>query len=431
MVLYGYWLLAFCFFILVFVSYAWNRPSRAKIQPWPLLVDEAVTSGGACQSDKDCPLLHVCLDNECLPKLVPEDECWPATGSYNKVDIRGVAFAVCICLFPYIYSQKHYGGNCNLEVACGPHGSFDWKHRVCDCDYGYRPADGLDCVRELEAETSSCETDEIVRHDIRPEDGFSPEYLEQHKNQQCFKRPCTYDALTGRPLKDARYDPDFGCVCDPSVGQFGVRLPLNLVSAKGYNACASIFEHDDHPVDVDLYAYHYLLDRPPVAFLAFRNLDPHVLNPKLSAQGESLMIGQEFPHDYMQHLLNTRQRVGLKTRKRRCFVDTPLFSLHICNEWVYENAVTLSCDTIEDYVKRTRRGGRARAYLMLYEFPVCIEWHPEKKYVLNPHLLTFSEYPELLRSNGLVASHRVQEPEWKLDLAEPYNVRTYQDLMQV
>ncbi|GFQ76176.1 uncharacterized protein TNCT_125931 [Trichonephila clavata] len=90
----------------------------------------------------------------------------------------------------------------------------------------------------------SCDSDEVHFSDIQPSDGFTAGYLRRHQNKKCFKRPCTFDAFTSQPLKKARYEKGIGCVCDPALGQFGVRIEglSDYVRGPGYNACASVFQ---------------------------------------------------------------------------------------------------------------------------------------------------------------------------------------------
>ncbi|GFT80798.1 uncharacterized protein TNCV_2714391 [Trichonephila clavipes] len=70
----------------------------------------------------------------------------------------------------------------------------------------------------------SCEPDEVHFSYIQPSDGFTDGYLRHHQIKKCFKRPCTFDAFTGQPLKKAHYEEEVGCVCDQAFGQFGVRI---------------------------------------------------------------------------------------------------------------------------------------------------------------------------------------------------------------
>ncbi|GFR17137.1 uncharacterized protein TNCT_103061 [Trichonephila clavata] len=166
----------------------------------------------------------------------------------------------------------------------------------------------------------SCDSDEVHFSDIQPSDGFTAGYLRRHQNKKCFKRPCTFDAFTSQPLKKARYEKGIGCVCDPALGQFGVRIEglSDYVRGPGYNACASVFQTPlEKPIPVQVVTYFYLMQQPAVSFLQYDNIQASQVIAPLSSfiQGGTLQVGQEFPYDYMQAFFRQRHPFTAQVRQ--------------------------------------------------------------------------------------------------------------------
>ncbi|GFR14663.1 uncharacterized protein TNCT_490081 [Trichonephila clavata] len=163
------------------------------------------------------------------PQLLRGEECDPLTGEWTLVSIQGKSLVACICKYPDIIHQKHYGGNCDVDVTCQPYGHYNLHTQQCDCLEGFvafhqpKPScKKLPVVERMMYE--SCDSDEVHFSYIQPSDVFIAGYLRRHQNKKGFKRPCTFDAFTGQPLKKARYEEGNGFVCDPALGQFGVRI---------------------------------------------------------------------------------------------------------------------------------------------------------------------------------------------------------------
>ncbi|GFR07715.1 uncharacterized protein TNCT_486631 [Trichonephila clavata] len=197
--------------------------------------------------------------------------------------------------------QKHYGGNCDVDVTCQPYGHYNLHTQQCDCLEGFVA---------FHQPKPSCKKLPVVE----------PGYLRRHQNKKCFKRPCTFDAFTGQPLKKARYEEGNGCVCDPALGQFGVRIEglPDYVRGPGYNACASVFQTPlEYPISVEIVTYFYLMQEPPVTFLQYKKLNAsHVIAPLRSLiQNGKLQVGQEFPYDYMQVFFRERHPFTAQVRQ--------------------------------------------------------------------------------------------------------------------
>lgn len=431
------WILVFLYILLIFV-YAWYIPNN-RIPSWrPIPTHEdtttTTTSYTPCSSLEECPPHHVCLLGECIPLLLRGDTCNELTGTWSVTDVRGKTFAICTCTFPHLVTQKHFGGNCDVDVACGTHGFYNTVHHECECDDGYRAVrePHPTCKKLTAVERINlypCEDDEVNVGDVRPSDGFARTFLSLHTDKKCFKRPCTFDALTGRPLKHGRYEPGVGCVCDPTMGLFGVRLDAfgEYVDGKGYNACASILSRDpDEPLEVDLYAYFYLLNRLPVAFIEFRNVPTrYVLS--VFAKKETIRVSQEWPFDYMQYAFRNALPYTTRTRSARMNVWSYTMSY---KEWESRSNEMIECRDLSLTLHRGQ-DPHSNVYKLLYQYPVChIEAWDDKvpepyrgRYVLNPFYLLLKIYPHFARSNGVIFKYR--GGAWNLDIAEPYDLDTY------
>ncbi|KAG8173839.1 hypothetical protein JTE90_016328 [Oedothorax gibbosus] len=287
-----------------------------------------------------------------------------------------------------------------------------------------------------------CDVDEIPFHRIQHRDGFHDAYLDANKLKKCFKRPCTFDALTGMPLKKARYKEGVGCVCDPTLGQFGVRLPGTYVRGPGYNACVSLFKEPlTQPIPVDIAAYFYLMQRPPVVFLQYHKLhSSQVIEPLrgLVKQG-SLQIGQEFPYDFMQVFFEERR--DYLTRTRNYHVGTyhltqtqELFNI-LPNqmEWcrfISSHVSIITGKTLLQYPSLYRTAQQRNGiWTLLYRFPACYIGRndlesPEMyrgRYVSNPFHMSLSSFPQDSRYNGIWL--RYDRNKWFLKFAPPSGCR--------
>jgi hypothetical protein len=232
-------------------------------------------------------------------------------------------------------------------------------------------------------------------------------------------------------LKNARYENKNGCVCDPTLGQFGVRLESNYYTKFGYyNGCASIFRDEpENEANVAIYTYFHLMsNKKPISFLHFSNLDPDVVVPvfreKVVASDGNLQIGQDFPHDYMQYAL--KNNMDYITRTRSCTVKTFLFIMD-CNEWDMQPKQMAKCRDITAYLERVTKPQK-NAYTLLYKFPACyyevndtsVSEMYRGQYVSNPFHLIYPMFPALVRSNGLVLKR--ENGHWILDLAAEFRI---------
>lgn len=125
---FAYWTLTLLYIVLL-ILFIWLRQrDKTTIQSWPLLPDpqsflEPHAQNKTCQTDTECPAHHVCLKSQCVPKLLRGENCTADTGGkWIAYFYRKIQFAICACLKPDIFTQRLFGGDCNVNIACGAHG---------------------------------------------------------------------------------------------------------------------------------------------------------------------------------------------------------------------------------------------------------------------------------------------------------------------
>lgn len=443
------WILLFFFYLFVIVNHVYKRSETTKQSVALTLPTRGFffTNQKACHSIKDCKPNEICFRGRCIQRLDRDRDCNPHTGEWALVDSK---YAKCVCKYPSLVTQNYDGGNCIVDVACGPHGhleSFDvdpLKNGRCICKPGYRnkfdPQKGPSCVVDLHYRPN----DECLENEMLLNDGkglFTSSYLRQNKHRKCVKRPCMFDAVSGRPLKRAKFEPGFGCVCDPRYGNFGVRFNNDdyLQNVPGYNACSSIFQNEpDVPTNhVELLAYFYMLNRQPVAMIKFTHLTPDSVKSVFREymQNETLIVGEDWPYDYMQYALkhldyniHTRscKQLGSYITGEFLTMTNPVY----CNEREIIPKRMIDCRAIP-ISSRNYTSQSVIAYHLLYQFPVCIfgtdatniQSIYRGRYVLNPLLMTYTGSPNAFRSNGL--SMIIEGGKWLVTLAESPHVRRY------
>lgn len=435
-----YWVLVALYAFLI-LFYIWCRPN-VVVHAWPPLdVTPPSETATTCKDTSECPPEHCCIKGRCIPLFISGEECNPATGKWITFEWKGQTFAICRCLDPNLVTQKHFGGNCNVDVACAPHGRYNIQTEQCDCDRGYlRVSSTLvpTCRRMTAMERKNfwpCGPNEISRDEIKDSDGFAPEYLKAHADKKCFKRPCTFDILSGKPLKHARYEEGVGCDCGPQWGQFGVRLQTDgeYVRGDGPNACASLYGSEIR-THTKLFSYFYMLRRNPVSMISYDIQWTELLQEpfrSLMKGNRHLQIGQEWPHDPIQQFFRRRNVKPYEVRTRRCYVGS-FFFIETCDEWLMQQNVRPLCRNISNNLNKGKNKTlHSAAYELLYEAPVCfIDSHdedvPEKyrgRFVSNPYHMTLQTEPKLMRSNGIRLEFK--ENKWHLDFADGYDVQTY------
>lgn len=423
------------------VLYAWTQPTPTPITPWPLLpVPKALSSSAVhCQVDADCATHHVCLNQTCLPKLLRGGQCNPQTGQWISFRVKNIPFAICQCYNPDLMTQNYFGGDCQVNVGCGVHGQYNPQSQTCDCDPGYRHvvlAGGrLTCqkVPVLE-QIQVCQPDELPVKQLQTH-GFHADYENQFvRPASCVKRPCSFDALSGRPLKHGRWDPQWGCVCDPTFGLFGVVLEgrqKKYLNTEGFDACASILVQDPPgPLPVQLITYFYLGFRDPVSMIRWDHLRDQDLIPLVRGQKGPVMIRQSrWRYDYAQHYLKHHRPFRARTRS---VTVLNVFGTTRVNEWDYrENFAPLPCQQVADLWMPPFT--QQKVYRLLYENPVCSVHDTvapplfQDRIIVNPQhfLLDDPNYEHLQRFNAFVLEYEATSQRWTLDLKYPYQVRRY------
>lgn len=444
----AYWILTLLYLGLI-IYYVWMQQKENFIQAWPLLSPPplAEEQNKTCQVDKDCPAHHVCLGFRCVPKLLRGEDCNSETGGrWISYLYRKTNFAICACSKPDIFTQKLFGGNCDVNIACGSHGIYDMRKRTCACDPGFKPSSsGLDCEKLPVLEHMKmrpCDDTSELKVSERP-DLFHPDYLQKliSDDVKCVKKPCNFDALTGKPITNAIYKSGWGCICDPRYGLFGVKIDneQKYTRDEGFDGCVGIFSREPATpsTHVDFYTYFYLEKRDPISFMVFHGLDPATviapLKERVSQSGGKLVMGQKkWSRDYAQYFFHRRRSVTV--RKRQCYAHPAFPWYESCNEFVYKDKyIARNCKDTQKERKLFSFNTHAAAYTDLYAHPVCHiqdrEENVDPKYwdtfVSNPIHLTYDPHPNLFRSNGFVLQYDVTHSKWIVDYAPPYNFDLY------
>lgn len=436
----AYWFLLFLYIALTLL-YAGTKTQSTEISPWPILsILKEKKSLAVCNNSLDCPHDYICIKNQCIPKLLPQGICDPETGQWITFIRFGVTFAICACLQPHLINQKHFGGNCDVNVGCGIHGTYIREKNSCKCDPGYK-AVGLTC-QKLPAidylNSYPCGPDEIQVSKIKSFDGFHKEYVKRLSPLKCVKRPCSFDALNERPLKHAKFEPGWGCVCDPRYGLFGTVFEgkdKSYLSSPGFDGCASIFTEElKDPIDVKLITYFYLGNREPVSLILYENLNDRDLIKPLKGFQQVTLSQKLWQYDYAQHFFN--ENPTFRARTRQCNV-IPLLDIERIYEHLYVNDFSpVNCDEIPSFWKN-RLSPKIDAYNLLYKSPVCRV--PQKdsnhemfwnKVVVNPQHITFQDFKHLHRFNAFVLHYDSSKGmnRWSLDLDYPYKVNEYMSM---
>lgn len=388
-----------------------------------------------CQSNRDCTTAsdQICLGGKCVFKLNSGDECDPVTGDWILTE---EGLAACRCKYPHLMTQRIPGGNCDVDIACRPHGRLvgleQQEKPKCICDTGYKSLSGGDigCTKltaiEMDRTKDSCEPQQQV-DTFRTTHMFYDRYIPT--GVRCVKRPCSFDALTGRPLKKARFVPGWGCVCDPRRGNIGVRLdhPEYIQTGPGYNACINIFEGDEplHDRPVTLYTYFYVYGKRPISFIQYTDLQSESLKHPFPRGVRNLQIEENWPYDMMQYVLSGRDgnyavesqyctgNVGLENirfRLDKCFSETKLVGKNLP-----------LCRHIPSLTSRKYRDLK-NLYLLLFEHPACKIDEEGSRYegwvVSNPFHMQFPHHHRFKEagSNGLRLTSTSQNSNWTLGL---------------
>lgn len=362
----------FLFYIILFLYvaltllYAVTKPDPTSIPAWPLLtVPKDASLDLNCLKNDDCPPFHVCLGGKCVPKLQQTDDCDPDTGQWISYVYGGVDFAICTCHKPDLVTQRLFGGNCDVQVGCGVHGTYLAAAGKCQCDYGYQDVGLTFQKRPMSSflQNGPCEADEVDATFL----GFHPDYKPPTK---CLKRPCSFDALTGKPLKHSEFDPTWGCVCDPRYGLFGVLLEgdgKKYLNTEGYDACALVLDQEpNHPQNVELVTYFYLGKREPLSIIVFRGLQ-RLATP---FTGRDFMIAQKlWRYDYAQYFFKTTRRLRARQRYTTTvpsfdYIDYPV-EFHYSDDYQPP-----ACHTVP-HVWKKYKNSKIDIYKLLYWNPVC------------------------------------------------------------
>lgn len=432
-------LVAYSILLILYIGlilfYIYTRKNPVSIPTWPLLsADNSLKWDEIdCGKHDDCPSNHACINKKCVQKFLKDGTCQEESGQWQTFEIKGRFFAVCQCTDESLFTQPLFGADCTLSVACGTHGKYDTLTKKCECDPGYTEKD-LQCRKMSVMEyqrTQPCAADENQVSELLKSPGpFHVDYVKSLQEKDCVKNPCTFDILTGKPLpsKIAFYKNDWGCVCDPSYGLFGVQLVMNdkkyLINEKGFDACASIF-HDSlkEPIDVKLITYFYIRNREPLSVILFENVPRDKLNPLFKNTKNSFMLSHtQWRYDFAQHFFS-ENLIQLRIRKE----DEPK-SYRSVNRYYFEYYTDF-------HPPLCKEGGSKDmdlnlAYSVLYKNPICLAPSTDNmfgdRYIVRPeHVLYHKHIDDTPRYNAFVLEYDKDAKRWSLDLDYPYNTDFY------
>ena len=433
-------LIAYSILLVLYISlailYAFTKKNSVSIPSWPLLFsnDSADIEHIPCKTHADCPANHVCLNNQCIPKFLKDGTCSAQTGQWKTYDIKGKWFAICQCTNEKLFTQPTFGADCTLSIACGVHGNYDIRSGRCKCDPGFEEKD-LRCRKMTVMEfqrTQPCASDEksvsTLMRNVYP---FHEKYLSNFSQDTCVKNPCTFDALTGRPLKNAFHKANWGCVCNPLYGLFGVRLlpdDIPYLQDNGFNACASIFTEDpEEAVDVKCVTYFYIQNREPLSIILFENVPTDKLQPHFkNINGPFMLSDTNWKYDFSQFLLSFPDP-SIRLRIRREEEPNSIQLAHKFRFQYYIPFTSVPC-TKGGYPDMDLK----LAYKILYQEPVCLAPSSDHlygdRYILRPeHVLYQKNIDDTPRYNAFVLEYEAYVKKWTLDIDYPYKVDFYRE----
>lgn len=388
------------------------------------------TLGNArCKDDSQCTSSEVCIKDECIPKYRGSSKCNMETGHWRLTNLNGKSYAKCTCLYPQHISQAWDGGNCDVDKSCSAHGHLEnvnvnpIKHGRCICDQGYYSTPNLECHKLLPHQqqrfTMICNSDEMTRAEAYSV--FTRYYVNSIPNTvNCFKKPCSFNVLNGKPLKYTEYDPDYGCICDPSKGGFGVFFKgKDYLLSKGYHACGNIFENEpDEDIQVQLYTYFYIKDMDPISFIHFKYLKRASVVESLRdhIKYKDIQIAEDWRYSYAQYVFRKKQ---YHVHSQECYST---FIQNVRTYPIIPNHME-DCQRISNHLVRGE-SIYTNTVKLLFKYPVCHLTDPSNPkyfdaFILNPFLLSCKSEPLLVRSNGFVLS-KYMSNDWYVELADNY-----------
>ncbi|KAG8156212.1 hypothetical protein JTE90_011122, partial [Oedothorax gibbosus] len=114
----GYYVLLVLYaLLLLFYAANYKEPT---VKPWPkvslsLPVDEKITLPATCRLHDECPTHYKCVSGQCYPQLLRGYACSEDTGRWKVIKQYEKNFAVCQCTHPHLFTNKYFGGDCNVS----------------------------------------------------------------------------------------------------------------------------------------------------------------------------------------------------------------------------------------------------------------------------------------------------------------------------
>lgn len=384
-----------------------------------------------CKVNADCNNNELCVKDKCIPTYRGTSYCNSFWGSWVVEKINGVDYVKCTCLYPNVMSQKFEGADCDVDVACATNGQLKSRFiqnildAECECKKGYIAVKTprLGCKKLLPFEHNKTVCDDTEIHISKAGGVFHPDYLRTlPPSVQCLKKPCSYNVFNDSFLKHSKFDPNYGCICDPRYGNIGVKFDTtnNYLITDGYDACANIFEKEAiHSQKVSLYTYFYILDKEPKSFIQYTNIEKDLLVKQLQnfVKSENIQISEIWPYNYSQYIF---ENSDFHIHTRECEERTFLF-IEYCNEQIMRKNHMIDCHQILDTIPQDSKNQHLKTYALLYKYPVCkytssnMKGMYRNRYILNPYFLSFKEQKSLLRTNGIKI--QPSKDDWTVVLA--------------
>jgi Per os infectivity len=167
---------------------------------------------------------------------------------------------ICKCKYPSIVTQLTPESDCNIPIACRPHGHLNHdfmmsdpkKEGYCECQFGYTNSRtnefGPFCRESQAHELPPCYNASLDSESLIKLNHENIGSLQSDQNSRCFNDPCQVDPQTQQTNRNCymtRFRNEIGniCRCDPSFGYFPVNGSFSMLKAKSDapSGCMNIF----------------------------------------------------------------------------------------------------------------------------------------------------------------------------------------------
>lgn len=398
-------------------------------------------------NDPNCPTDYHCYPNPdtgvCIKLQDNLTQCNESTGILTLTQNSQGYILKCVCKYPHLVTQLYDGTNCDIDVACKPHGKLasmtidPQMHGECECKFPYvnlKTEKGPSCIFSkekhappcypgtLNEQTNKCECPQdyyIGTDSDKAKLIFKKEYLNQFLGSppRCIPWPCSYNVFNNKHLVHGNViaiDGEAQCFCDPRYGNFGVYLETqnylnnSFGDKQHHNACANIYETEPNiPVDHTAFCFYYYKNFDPQCYLKFKNVNSKAVNEHFTNQqntNDTIHIKDEWPNNFFNQVFR------LYENKISAVIHYCEFSSGItfhCHEGVYISKYDIiNCKKLENMDFITYYETFVE-YNTIFMYPAC-KWtrddtSPEYKnhVILNPLHMLKPNTLNLYRTNGV------------------------------